>query len=145
MHSMCVRSLFVLYVLYVLLCGRSAFSVNFDSRINFRQQSMKSSGNVTTSPKKPLATRSGSTDSTSSTESSASSTVTRSQTHGTSKQTTKPEIHASQVRPRGSIEMVSIAVELWSTVALAAVTLFFSFETMSILETNCNAVNWSFE
>lgn len=60
--------------------------------------------------KKPPA-RSGSTDSTTSTESSASSTTVtptaRSTSHAATKQTTKPEVPAASLRPRGSIELVA--------------------------------------
>lgn len=67
--------------------------------------------NSTTSVKKAPTTRSASTDSTTSTESSASSTTvtpsTRPSTHTTAKQTTKPEVPAAALRPRGSIELVA--------------------------------------
>ncbi|XP_031620928.1 RING finger protein nhl-1 isoform X5 [Contarinia nasturtii] len=81
-----------------------------DGSITSHQQSIKTvSAGVQSVSKKPPTTRSGSTDSTTSTESSASSTTVTStarNVQSTTKQTTKPEVPTSS-RPRGSIELVA--------------------------------------
>lgn len=98
---------------YINFC--QADSDDSDGSITSHQQSINSATTGVTSPatKKPaVATRSASTDSTTSTESSASSTnaaAVRSSTTptATAKQTTKPEVPASVLRTRGSIELVA--------------------------------------